>query len=101
MTHTLRTALERISRHRPILGSTGDYREGQLHALEAVKAIADEALAHPEPAGEVTDEELAPFFSERCITLGPNNDKVLLEGDFYAAVRNLLHHPQPPQPVAP
>ena len=40
----LRDTLERISRHVPIMGSTGDYRQGQLDVLESVKRIAEE---HP------------------------------------------------------
>lgn len=40
----LRDKLERISRHAPIMGSTGDYRQGQLDVLESVKRIAEE---HP------------------------------------------------------
>lgn len=40
----LRGTLERISRHVPIMGSTGDYRQGQLDVLESVKRIAEE---HP------------------------------------------------------
>ena len=38
----LREALGRISRHGPIMGSTGDYRQGQLDVLESVKRIAEE-----------------------------------------------------------
>lgn len=38
----LRDKLERISRHAPIMGSTGDYRQGQLDVLESVKRIAEE-----------------------------------------------------------
>lgn len=38
----LRDKLERISRHVPIMGSTGDYRQGQLDVLESVKRIAKE-----------------------------------------------------------
>lgn len=40
----LRDKLERISRHVPIMGSTGDYRQGQLDVLESVKRIAE---GHP------------------------------------------------------
>lgn len=39
-----RGALGRISRHAPIMGSTGDYRHGQLDVLESVKRIAEENL---------------------------------------------------------
>jgi hypothetical protein len=34
-----------IERHGVIMGSTGDYRQGQLDALKSVKIIATEALA--------------------------------------------------------
>jgi hypothetical protein len=37
-------ALESITRHRPIMGSTGDYREGQAHILESVTRIAKAAI---------------------------------------------------------
>jgi len=40
----LREALEKIERHGPIMGSTGDYRQGQLDILEAVSTIAGLAL---------------------------------------------------------
>lgn len=35
-------SLGRIARHGPIMGSTGDYRQGQLDVLESVKRIAEE-----------------------------------------------------------
>jgi hypothetical protein len=38
-------ALESISRRGVIMGSVGDYREGQLHALSEVRTIALTALA--------------------------------------------------------
>jgi len=41
----LRAALEKIMRFGPIMGSTGDYREGQLHALEVCSECAKAALA--------------------------------------------------------
>lgn len=41
----LRAALEAITRRVPIMASTGDYREGQLHALEACSEVAREVLA--------------------------------------------------------
>lgn len=37
-------ALESLTRHRPIMGSTGDYREGQVHILESVTRIAKAAI---------------------------------------------------------
>lgn len=40
-----RKALEAITRRVPIMTSTGDYREGQLHALEACSHVARAALA--------------------------------------------------------
>lgn len=40
----LRDALEKIERHGPIMGSTGDYRQGQLDILENVSTIASFAL---------------------------------------------------------
>lgn len=40
----LATALADISRRQPIMGSTGEYRRGQLHALEACRTVADAAL---------------------------------------------------------
>jgi len=40
----LQAALERIYVHDLIMGSTGDFREGQLAALRAVSTIAWEAL---------------------------------------------------------
>lgn len=41
----LREALLKIERHGPIMGSTGDYRQGQLDILENVSTIASLALA--------------------------------------------------------
>lgn len=41
----LREALRAITRRVPIMGSTGDYRDGQLHALEACATVAREALS--------------------------------------------------------
>jgi hypothetical protein len=43
----LREALERVKRHGPIMGSRGDYRQGQLDVLESVARIAGQALAFP------------------------------------------------------
>lgn len=40
----LEKALDSISRHHPIMGSKGDYRQGQFDVLESVKNIAKEAL---------------------------------------------------------
>jgi hypothetical protein len=40
----LREALQKIERHGPIMGSTGDYRRGQLDILEVVSNIAGLAL---------------------------------------------------------
>ena len=40
----MREALEKIERHGPIMGSTGDYRQGQLDILETVSTIAGLAL---------------------------------------------------------
>ena len=45
----LRFALERIERHGPIMGSTGEYRQGQLDILEIVSTIAGLALASSKP----------------------------------------------------
>ena len=42
---TLAFAMKCIERHGVIMGSTGDYRQGQLDALKSVKVIASEALA--------------------------------------------------------
>jgi hypothetical protein len=76
----LRAALQRITAHRPIMGSTGDYRQGQLDILGSVQTIATTALetpaAPPAPeAGEVgelwalaaalRDPCIAPLLSER------------------------------------
>ena len=41
----LMEALESLTHHRPIMGSTGDYREGQMHVLESVARIARAAIA--------------------------------------------------------
>jgi hypothetical protein len=41
----LAIAMKCIERHGVIMGSTGDYRQGQLDILESVKIIATEALA--------------------------------------------------------
>ena len=41
----LAIAMKCIERHGVIMGSTGDYRQGQLDALKSVKIIATEALA--------------------------------------------------------
>jgi hypothetical protein len=50
----LAQALQRIARHGPIMGSTGDYRQGQLDILENVQRIATDALnALPVPGAEV------------------------------------------------
>jgi len=43
----LRAALQRITAHRPIMGSTGDYRQGQLDILKSVQTIATTALETP------------------------------------------------------
>jgi hypothetical protein len=49
----LRDVLEGVSNRAPIMGSTGDYREGQLHALEAVREQAAPVLAKaPATMGE-------------------------------------------------
>lgn len=40
----LREALEKIKRRHCIMGSTGDYRQGQLDALEVTRTIAGLAL---------------------------------------------------------
>ena len=48
----LTEALEAISRRAPIMGSAGDYRKGQEHALEACRAVACAALAPPPGEGE-------------------------------------------------
>lgn len=41
----LRQTLESLARRAPIMGSVGDYREGQLDALEVVSDVANDALA--------------------------------------------------------
>lgn len=41
----LLAALEAIKRRVPIMGSKGDYREGQLHTLEACSEVASAAIA--------------------------------------------------------
>jgi hypothetical protein len=41
----LAIAMKCIERHGVIMGSTGDYRQGQLDALKSVKVIASETLA--------------------------------------------------------
>ena len=41
----MRQALEKIERHGPIMGSVGDYRQGQLDILEAVSTIAGMSLS--------------------------------------------------------
>ena len=46
----LREALEAITRRVPIMTSRGDYRDGQLHALEACADVAKAALAGTEEA---------------------------------------------------
>ena len=49
-------ALERIQSFRPIVGSTGSYRAGQLQALQSVSAIAATALrVKPQGEGEVVE----------------------------------------------
>ena len=42
---TLAEALRSIQRHGPIMGSAGDYRQGQLDVLESVARISNKALA--------------------------------------------------------
>lgn len=37
-------ALESLARHRPMMGSTGDYREGQMHILESIARISKAAI---------------------------------------------------------
>ena len=49
----LREALQKIERHGPIMGSTGDYRRGQLDILEVVSTIAGLALVANNP---ITDK---------------------------------------------
>lgn len=41
----VREALAAITRRVPIMGSTGDYRDGQLHTLKACREVAKQALA--------------------------------------------------------
>lgn len=45
-------ALQKIERHGPIMGSAGEYRQGQLDILEAVSTIAKLALSAPVTAPE-------------------------------------------------
>lgn len=49
-----RKALEAITRRVPIMTSTGDYREGQLHALEACSHVARAALQSTTPPATPT-----------------------------------------------
>lgn len=42
----MREALEKIQRHGPIMGSRGDYRQGQLDILETVSTIAGLSLVN-------------------------------------------------------
>jgi len=48
----LLAALEAIKRRVPIMGSKGDYREGQLHALEACSEVANAAIAAVKGGGK-------------------------------------------------
>jgi DNA repair exonuclease SbcCD ATPase subunit len=45
----LRKALEAITRRVPIMGSTGEYERGQIHALESCSFVARAALANTGP----------------------------------------------------
>jgi hypothetical protein len=47
----MRGALEAILRRVPIMGSTGEYRAGQEHALEACRIVAKQALADTQGKG--------------------------------------------------
>ena len=44
----LREGLMKIERHGPIMGSTGEYRQGQIDILETVSTIASLVLAEDE-----------------------------------------------------
>ncbi len=52
----LRDALKAICRRGPIMGSTGEYRRGQLNALEACRKVVFAALA--EAKKSITEPEL-------------------------------------------
>jgi len=45
-------ALGSLSRHRPLMGSTGEYREGQLDLLQSIERIAKAAIAKATGEGE-------------------------------------------------
>jgi hypothetical protein len=45
----LAAALQGLRRHAPIMGSTGDYMQGQLDVLKSVERISDEALQSLNP----------------------------------------------------
>ena len=40
----LRKVIERVAHHGPIMGSRGEYRQGQIDVLESVRRIAQEEL---------------------------------------------------------
>lgn len=48
----MREALEKIERHGPIMGSTGEYRQGQLDILEVVSTIAGLCLSNAASEGQ-------------------------------------------------
>lgn len=50
----LLTALEAIARRVPIMASTGDYRDGQLHALQACREVACAAITAADAEQEAT-----------------------------------------------
>ena len=57
MNSELSTKLVRIACRAPIMGSTGDYRQGQLDALEACKEVAEGLPPFPEGRWLSKEEE--------------------------------------------
>lgn len=67
-TRRLREALEAIARRVPIMTSRGDYREGQMHALEACSQVANAALSST-PAPVHKDTELLDLLGNHAIEI--------------------------------
>jgi hypothetical protein len=71
----LREALEKISSRHAIVGSTGDYRKGQIDALNECRIVADSALA----ATESTAAEYRRTIENEALERAK---QVCLKGDF-------------------
>jgi hypothetical protein len=66
----LREALDAIRRRMPIMGSTGDYRDGQLDALNAISEQVSQAISlHPPPVVSMADAQALFHHAESILDL--------------------------------